>query len=122
VIPGASFVACQACRGAGRRIEVIVPAKQEVTIRAWPAERLTFREHGHLSKQEALAWSFPADAVNWKPQATNRTCVKFGLGEYLYRLPKTWAEYDAQKRAFTDAALVRLQKLLNGEATLRGIP
>lgn len=31
-------------------------------------------------------------------QAFKRACVKFGLGAYLYALPQTWCEYDAQKR------------------------
>jgi hypothetical protein len=31
-------------------------------------------------------------------QAFKRACVKFGLGAYLYDLPQTWCDYDAQKR------------------------
>jgi len=42
-------------------------------------------------------------------QAFKRACVKFGLGAYLYRLPRLWVEYDPQKRRFTDGALARLQ-------------
>ena len=41
-------------------------------------------------------------------QAFKRACVKFGLGAYLYRLPRPWVEYDSQKKRFTDAALHRL--------------
>jgi hypothetical protein len=44
-------------------------------------------------------------------QAFKRACVKFGLGAYLYRLPKTWAAYDAQRRAFTPEALAQLERL-----------
>ena len=43
-------------------------------------------------------------------QAFKRACVKFGLGAYLYRLPRQWVEYDAQRKRFTDAALARLQQ------------
>lgn len=32
--------------------------------------------------------------------ALKRAAVKFGIGRYLYRLPKVWADYDSQKRAF----------------------
>lgn len=32
--------------------------------------------------------------------ALKRAAVKFGIGRYLYRLPTTWADYDAQKRQF----------------------
>jgi len=45
-------------------------------------------------------------------QAFKRACVKFGLGAYLYRLPRTWVEYDAQKRRFTDKALLQLQQAI----------
>jgi len=43
-------------------------------------------------------------------QAFKRACVKFGLGAYLYRLPRMWVEYDQQRKRFTDAALARLQQ------------
>lgn len=32
--------------------------------------------------------------------ALKRAAVQFGVGRYLYRLPRQWVEYDAQKRAF----------------------
>ncbi len=41
-------------------------------------------------------------------QAFKRACVKFGLGAYLYRMPRVWVEYDEQRRRFTDAALKQL--------------
>jgi hypothetical protein len=47
-------------------------------------------------------------------QAFKRACVKFGLGAYLYRLPRTWVEYDAQRKRFTDAALRRLTAAVSG--------
>ena len=46
-------------------------------------------------------------------QAFKRACVKFGLGAFLYRLPRMWVEYDAQRKCFTDAALVRLQRTVS---------
>lgn len=54
-------------------------------------------------------------------QAFKRACVKFGLGAYLYRLPRRWEEYDAQARQFSNAALVRLRQLAGGSggASLR---
>lgn len=33
--------------------------------------------------------------------ALKRAAVKFGIGRYLYHLPKSWADYDAQKRQIT---------------------
>jgi len=49
-------------------------------------------------------------------QAFKRACVKFGLGAYLYRLPRTWAEYDPVKKTFTDEALAKLARQLGGPA------
>jgi hypothetical protein len=49
-------------------------------------------------------------------QAFKRACVKFGLGAYLYRLPRTWAEYDPVKKQFTDAALATLARQVGGQA------
>lgn len=37
--------------------------------------------------------------------AIKRTAVKFGIGRYLYRLPKTWVDYDARERKL-DAPLL----------------
>ncbi len=43
-------------------------------------------------------------------QAFKRACAQFGLGRYLYDVPKTWAEYDEQKRGFTPDGLAKLRK------------
>jgi hypothetical protein len=32
--------------------------------------------------------------------ALKRATVKFGIGRYLYRLPRQWVDWDAQKRQF----------------------
>jgi hypothetical protein len=32
--------------------------------------------------------------------ALKRAAVKLGIGRYLYRLPRQWADYDSQKRQF----------------------
>jgi hypothetical protein len=37
-------------------------------------------------------------------QAFKRTCSAFGLGRYLYSLPRPWADYDQDKRQFVDPA------------------
>jgi hypothetical protein len=42
-------------------------------------------------------------------QAFKRAAAKFGLGRYIYHLPQMWVDYDAQKRRFTDSALVTLR-------------
>ncbi|WP_110513765.1 Rad52/Rad22 family DNA repair protein [Herpetosiphon llansteffanensis] len=33
-------------------------------------------------------------------QAFKRACSAFGLGRYLYSMPKVWAEYDQEKKCF----------------------
>lgn len=47
---------------------------------------------GENPATEALAQSF------------KRACSAFGLGRYLYSLPRLWADYDADKKQFVDAA------------------
>jgi hypothetical protein len=32
--------------------------------------------------------------------ALKRAAVKFGIGRYLYRLPRTWCDWDGQKKCF----------------------
>ena len=51
-------------------------------------------------------------ATTAKAQAFKRACTAFGLGAYLYRLPRLWVEYDAQRKSFPDEALARLQRLI----------
>jgi hypothetical protein len=35
-------------------------------------------------------------------QAFKRACAAFGIGRYLYSLPRMWADYDAERRTFCD--------------------
>jgi hypothetical protein len=35
-------------------------------------------------------------------QAFKRACAVFGVGRYLYELPRMWADYDPERRAFCD--------------------
>ena len=37
-------------------------------------------------------------------QAFKRACSAFGLGRYLYILPRLWADYDPRKKQFVDAS------------------
>jgi hypothetical protein len=45
-------------------------------------------------------------------QAFKRAAVKFGIGRYLYDLPKTWVEYDRQRKRFTEGGPARLEQVL----------
>lgn len=55
----------------------------------------------HSSTGEA--WLEDENAMTGaEAQAMKRACVPFGLGEYLYHLPKFWAPYDADKKRFKE--------------------
>jgi hypothetical protein len=45
-------------------------------------------------------------------QAFKRACAMFGLGRYLYNLPSVWAEYDKDRRQFTEPAKGKLLSIL----------
>jgi hypothetical protein len=47
-------------------------------------------------------------------QAFKRAAVKFGVGRYLYDLPKTWVDYDAQRKRFTPDGERKLRAVLAG--------
>ncbi len=51
--------------------------------------------------REEVGEASPEDANTYTSayaQAFKRACASFGLGRYLYRLPKWWVAYDAQSR------------------------
>ncbi len=47
-------------------------------------------------------------------QAFKRAAVKFGIGRYLYDLPKTWVDYDPQRKRFTAEGRRELRAILDG--------
>jgi hypothetical protein len=52
--------------------------------------------------REDVGEADPEDANAWTSavaQSFKRACASFGLGRYLYSLPRLWAEYDPQKKA-----------------------
>lgn len=50
---------------------------------------------GEASTEDEILKSAVSDALK-------RCAVHFGVGRYLYYLPRVWAAYDAQKRRFTE--------------------
>jgi hypothetical protein len=46
-------------------------------------------------------------------QAFKRACAMFGLGRYLYNLPSTWVEYDAERRQISDQGKAKLSAIVN---------
>lgn len=45
-------------------------------------------------------------------QAFKRACAMFGLGRYLYNLPSLWAEFDPERKGFTEAGRARLSGVI----------
>jgi hypothetical protein len=45
-------------------------------------------------------------------QAFKRACAMFGLGRYLYNLPSIWAEYDQEKKQFSEQGKARLNGIV----------
>lgn len=42
-------------------------------------------------------------ATTASAQAFKRACAQFGIGRYLYELPRMWADYDAEHKTFVNA-------------------
>lgn len=89
--------------------QVVGPASWSVTYQVSPDGvvcTLTI-----LEVTKADVGDFPADYGD-KPnenrvttaaaQAFKRACAAFGVGRYLYNLPRTWADYDAERKLFRD--------------------
>jgi hypothetical protein len=52
------------------------------------------------------------EASRWKSaysDAFKRAAVKFGIGAYLYNLPKLWVEYDSQSKRITPAGIKKAE-------------
>lgn len=75
--------------------------------------RLSIRESALESNAATDGWVTKTDAGGESEQpddgdkrkaaysdAFKRAAVKWGVGRYLYRLPKQWADYDPQKKAW----------------------
>ncbi|AGY56672.1 Rad52/Rad22 family DNA repair protein [Gloeobacter kilaueensis] len=57
------------------------------------------------------------DAKAAYSDAFKRAAVKYGLGRFLYTLPKVWGDYDSHRRRFSEPAAVRAQMLAAYEAS-----
>jgi len=67
---------------------------------------ITREDVGECSLQDNNAYT---SAV---AQAFKRACAQFGLGRYLYNVPKVWAGYNDRRKYFTDDGLRVLEKAL----------
>lgn len=58
-----------------------------------------------IVREEIGECSDPNDPNFWtvaSAQAFKRACSAFGLGRYLYQLPKVWADYDKERKTFVN--------------------
>ncbi|MEJ5201120.1 MAG: Rad52/Rad22 family DNA repair protein [Anaerolineales bacterium] len=78
------------CPGWSSHIELL--ADGQVAKVALTIEGVTREDVGEASSEEA---NTVTTAV---AQAFKRACTAFGLGRYLYFLPLTWCDYDAEKK------------------------
>lgn len=89
--------------------QVVGPASWSVTYQVTPDGvvcALTI-----LDVTKADVGDFPADygdkanenrVTTAAAQAFKRACAAFGIGRYLYNLPRTWADYDGERKLFHD--------------------
>jgi hypothetical protein len=76
-------------------------------------EGVSREDVGEFSSEDVS--SFPTAVA----QAFKRACSAFGLGRYLYSLPQVWAEYDADRRGFTQNGLQQLRQSVMREPITR---
>jgi hypothetical protein len=66
--------------------------------------KLSLRINGEwITKEDAGVTSKKSDDYGPKgafSDAFKRAAIKWGIGRYIYRLPKQWADYDEKKRRF----------------------
>lgn len=73
-------------------------------------------DSGYIVARSSVGEAEDGHAGNAGPtaeaQAFKRACAMLGLGRYLYNFPQVWAEYDRDKRQFTEAAKAKLRSLV----------
>ncbi len=82
------------CPGWSSRVELMANgavAKVAITITV-DGMSITREDVGESSSEDA---NTVTTAV---AQAFKRACAQFGLGRYLYHLPRTWCEYDPERK------------------------
>lgn len=92
------------------RLDAVVgPADWQIQFQATPDGVICTLTILGVSKADV--GDFPVDyadktnenhATTAAAQAFKRACAQFGLGRYLYALPRTWADYDSDQRVFRD--------------------
>jgi len=90
---------------------------------------------GHLTSRSGMGEEFTEDikmggrshqgnensVTGADAQAFKRACVEFGLGAYLYGWGNVWADYDSNRKRFTDKGISKLNQTAHNltEQTMR---
>lgn len=89
--------------------QVVGPASWSVTYQVTPDGVVCTLSILDVTKADV--GDFPADygdkanenrVTTAAAQAFKRACAAFGIGRYLYNLPRTWADYDGERKLFRD--------------------
>ena len=87
------------------RLNALVPGEWQVEFTPWGERRiichLTILDVTRSSTGESGDSNPDIAGTSAEAQAFKRACTKFGLGRYLYALPKQWVDYDANTKQLT---------------------
>jgi len=109
------------------RLNAVCPDEWHTVLRPWGPNQvvceLTICGVTRSSAGEAEA-SDKNTATSAEAQAFKRACTMFGLGRYLYNLPKVWkpVEKKGSVTLFTAQSLQELAAIAGGVATAPGVP
>lgn len=95
-----------------KRLDEVCGLNWSVTFKPWEGGRiiceLTINSVTRSSTGESEGGGNAGTSA--EAQAFKRAGAMFGLGRYLYDLPKVWVEYDAQRKRVTDGGEADLRK------------
>lgn len=104
-------------RGYQNRLDDLLGLAWSVTYTTW-ADRIICHLTIDGVTRSATGEADAQDAKNGmagsvaEAMAFKRACASFGLGRYLYDLPDQWAEFDPQRKQFTEQAKAKLAATL----------
>ena len=96
--------------GWDHRIHMEQVGNKLVVLSSLTSNRVTRTDVGETKIDDENA------ATSSVAQAFKRACVQWGLGLYIYRLPKKWVDYDADRKRITPQAIIELNRLASATA------
>ncbi len=97
--------------GAGTKTGKVF-VKCSVTLRIWDADNAVSYTQITRSDVGECELDDPNAVTSAKAQAFKRACAAFGLGRYLYDMPKQWVDYDDDRNQITPQALAQLNAMI----------